>query len=106
MAEELTKRQIKEVAQVLSTIRMLLEGVSFELLKQVLRSVQKEATVGPLFNPGKYTDAKAFMSLEAQRDSCKALMALKRAWRQDVPLTQRIQEELDRGVAVSTKPIP
>jgi hypothetical protein len=40
---------------------------------------------------------KKLRDLDTQKESANALVALKRAWRQEIPLEQRIQEELDEG---------
>lgn len=100
---QFSKEEVGSAAQTIASIRMLLEIVPMELLELTLKDSQsglvRYQTLGPMFDPTDFqrNGANKERDFRTQIESLRALIALKKAWRQDVPIDERIQEELDRG---------
>jgi len=98
-----SKEEVESAGQTLASIRMLLELVPMEMMEAVLEAAQHELiryqTPGPMFDPTDFqrNGAEKERDFGTQVAAARALIDLKKAWRQDVPMDQRIQEELDRG---------
>ncbi len=96
-------RRVEAAAQTLLSIRMMLETVPMEILKSALDDAAgrrtRYMTLGPLMDPTDYQrhGEEKENQMEAQINAARTLLELKKIWRQDVPIDERIQEELDRG---------
>lgn len=100
---DFSKEEAKEAAGTLATIRMMLETVPLEILEEVVKTSEDQASrfqaLGPLLDPTDYIRSgnEKVLNWKTQIDSARKLIELKKIWRQDVPLEKRIQEELDQG---------
>ena len=98
-----SQEEVESAGQTLVSIRMLLELVSMDMLKAVLDAAQsgrvRYQTLGPMLDPTEWQlhGQDRERDYDTQIAAARALIDLKKAWRQDVPMDQRIQEELDRG---------
>ena len=101
--EEFSEEAVKDAAGTLATVRMLLETVPMEMLEGVLKSSSdgrvRYQTLEPMLDPTSYQRHGANKELDftTQIMAARALIDLKRAWQQDLPIAERIQEELDEG---------
>lgn len=90
-------------ATILQTIRMMLEEVPMQMLKDLAESTSnarvRYQTLGPMFDPTDFQrhGADKERNFETVIAAARALLDLKKAWRQDIPLNERIQEELNAG---------
>ena len=98
-----TKSEVEVAAQNLRTIRTLLEMVPMEILESASEDAAMERTrymtLGPLLDPTDYQrdGERKEDEMEAQINAARTLLELKKIWRQDVLLDERIQAELDRS---------
>lgn len=103
-----TKEEVECAAQTLLSIRMMLETVPMEILKSAVEDGAarrtRYMTLGPLMDLTDYQrhGEEKENQMEAQINAARTLLELKKIWRQDVPLDQRIREELDRGAPKET----
>lgn len=103
MGEKQSDAEVQAAAGTLRTIRMLLETVPMEMLEKLLKSVRsgrvRYQTLGPMFDPTDYqrNGADKERDFDTQIAAARSLINLKKVWRQDVPIDERIQEGLDRG---------
>ncbi len=94
------KLEVETAAQALRTIRALLETVPMEMMEGVLKTSldgrSRYQTLGPMMDPTDYQrhGADKERDFVTQIMSARALIDLKKAWRQDVPLEERIREEM------------
>ncbi len=108
--ERPSMEEVKSAAQTLHSIRMLLELVSMEMMQEVLSESQsgrvRYQTLGPMLDPTDWqrNGADKERNFDTQIAAARALIDLKKAWRQDVPLDERIQEELDRDAQKTARP--
>lgn len=98
-----SREEVESAGQTLASIRMLLELVSMEMLEAVLDAARsgrvRYQTLGPMLDPTDFqrNGADKERDFDTQIAASRALINLKKTWRQDVPIDERIQEELDRG---------
>ncbi len=103
MGGKQSNAEVQAAAGALRMVRMLLETVPIEMLEEVMRSSQhgliRYQTLGPMLDPTDFQrhGADKERNFGTEIAAARALIDLKKAWRQDVPMDERIQEELDRG---------
>jgi hypothetical protein len=91
----------KLVASILQTIRFQLENVPMEMLEKVVEEASRQKShfhsFGVMVNPTRWIQdqEKYDRNWDTQIAAATKLIELKKIWRQDVPLAERVAQELE-----------
>ncbi len=95
--------EVDVAAQTMLSIRRMLATVPMEILKAAIERGAERCrnyiAMGPLVDPTDYErhGEEIKNRIEATINAARTLLELKKIWHLDVPIDERIQEELDRG---------
>ena len=75
----MTQERVKEIADILLRIRMLLTNITAEEITEVVQGLSRDEAIGPLLDPTKWRDEDLFSQSTKSKRFLECLFALKNA---------------------------